>query len=90
MRYLIMLILPLTLLLTVGCEEDEVDKCNDLTTTVNDAVDALDALLSAEADSLALVAGCADWVDAYEAALDGACDEFTQEELDNLEEFCGN
>ena len=88
MRYLIMLILPLTLIFTIGCEEDEVDKCNDLTTTANDAEQVIIDLMYAYADSLDFIEPCADWIDAYEAALDAGCDDFTQEELDDMVEIC--
>ncbi len=83
-KYLIMLILPVTLIFTIGCEDDEVDKCNDLTETANEAVEALNATT----DSTAFDAACEAVIDAFTAGLDAGCDQFTEDDLDGWVYLC--
>ncbi len=83
-KYLIMLILPVTLIFTIGCEDDEVDKCNDLTETANEAVEALNATT----DSTAFDVACEAVIDAFTAGLDAGCDQFTEDDLDGWVYLC--
>ena len=83
-KYIIMLILPVTLIFTIGCEDDEVDKCNDLTETANEAQEAW----TAATDSIATAAACVDVIAAFQAGLDAGCDQFSQDDLDDWEYYC--
>ena len=88
MKYLIMLLLPLTLILTVGCEkEDDDDACTDLATASADAALAYSDAVLADlmGDHSAL---CAANVAAYKAGLDGGCSGFDQAGLDEMEAAC--
>ena len=81
-KYLIMLILPVTLIFTIGCEDDEVDKCNDLTETANEAVEYFND------EEVDFDAACEAVIDAFTAGLDAGCDQFTEDDLDEWVYLC--
>jgi len=88
MKYLIMLILPLTLILTVGCEkEEDEDACTELALASTDAALAwADALMADPMGDHSAM--CAANVVAYKAGLDGSCSGFDQAGLDEMEAAC--
>jgi hypothetical protein len=83
-KYLIMLILPVTLIFTIGCEDDEVDKCNDLTETANEAQEAW----TAATDSTAFCCSVCRRDSCFSAGLDAGCDQFSQDDVDTWEYYC--
>ena len=85
MKYLRMLMLPLSLILVVSCEDDEVAvDCDALTTAFTDATAAWTNSMDMTAVPMFGATECAAMVAAYKAGLDGGCAGYDQAGLDVL------